>query len=130
MKEKDTGIVLMYMHDLFVKLNDKKITAGLFIVTVLFFAVTNPAKLPPIVLMIGFGLILATLYGIVRLLLVMVGVKQRLKPQHYSLLVFSLTVLPVLLIALQSLGQLTLRDGATLLLLFIIGFFYVSRTTA
>lgn len=37
--------------------------------------------------------------------------------------------LPVLLLVLQSIGQLTLRDILTVAVLFVLSFFYISRTT-
>lgn len=93
----------------------------------IFFAVTNPRDLPPVLLMFGFAIILGVLYSGLRLAGRALGVQDKLRPGQYKGLIFCGTVLPVLLLALQSLGQLTVRDVVTLILLFAIGFFYLSR---
>ena len=109
------------------KVSERSVLLILMAVAILFFATTNPANVPPVVFMIGFGLLLAIMYLVVRLLARVFRLRERLSPSKYGSLVFTATVLPVLLIAMQSLGQLSLRDVITLALLFGIGFFYASR---
>ncbi len=40
------------------------------------------------------------------------------------------SILPVVLLVLQSLGQLTIRDAAMLAILFTVTYFYMSRAKA
>lgn len=103
--------------------------AGLLLGLV-FFALTDPRRMPPAVLMVGFAIILAVLYCGLRLIGRTTGLQERLRPGQYQGLLFVGTVLPVLLLGLQSLGQLTPRDVVALVLVFAIGYFYISRLSA
>jgi phosphate/sulfate permease len=120
----------MYMKDTFKKRPEGYVLLALSVAAIIFFSVTNPARVPPIVFMIGFGLLLGIVYCGVRLIARLGNLKARLTSAQYAGFVFSATVVPVLLIALQSLGQLTVRDAVTLLLIFGIGYFYISRMSA
>lgn len=127
------AIVLMYMVEKLRNLRNGPEGLALlvlFIVAAVFFASTNPGRVSPVVCMIGFGLLLGMVYCVVRLLARVCRLKDRLTPMQYTGYVFGATVLPVLLLALQSLGQLTWRDAATLLLIFGVGYFYMSRVGA
>ena len=93
----------------------------------LFFLLINPRSVPPAVLMIAFLIVLGILYSAVRLIFRVTGIDKRLKPMQYKGLMIASTLLPVILLALQSLGQLTLRDVTTLVILYAAGYFYVSR---
>lgn len=93
----------------------------------IFFSATDPATVPPVLFIVAFGLILAALFLLLRLLLRLTGLRQRLPAVRYYGLLAAGTILPVLLLALQSLGQLTVRDVLVLLFLFVAGYFYISR---
>lgn len=109
------------------KFTERNVLAVLSIVALLFFLCTDPAHVPPVVLMVAFALLLAITYCLVRLACRALRLQDRLSASQYGGVVFTATVLPVLIIAMQSLGQLSLRDGVTIALLFGIGFFYASR---
>jgi phosphate/sulfate permease len=120
----------MYMKDKFKKRPEGYALLALTVTAAIFFASTDPARVPPAVFMIGFGLLLGIVYCAVRLISRLGNLKTRLTPAQYTGFVFSATAVPVLLIALQSLGQLTGRDAVTLLVIFGIGYFYISRMSA
>lgn len=92
-----------------------------------FFALTNPSTLPPAALMLGFLVLFGVTFSVVMLIMRLLGLKERL-PRHYSRgVAVGIAALPVLLLAMQSLGQLTLRDTITLGVLYVTGYFYLSR---
>jgi hypothetical protein len=85
---------------------------------------TQPASVPPVVLILPFIIIFLILTTLLAMLFgwpkATVGVKQ--------LQVGALgAALPTLLMVLQSVGQLTLRDAATITVLFAITYFYLYR---
>ncbi len=90
--------------------------------------VVNPAKLSIIFLVVPFILLF---FGLYYTLLFIFILWQRQKAAELSLnerrLAKVCSVFIVILIVLQSLGQLTVRDVATLLLVFVIGYFYILR---
>lgn len=94
-----------------------------------FFSVTSPNTMPPAGLIFGFAIILGTIYASLKVILRVTGLQPKLQAGQYTGLLFGGTVLPVLLLALQSLGQLTVRDVVALILLFAVGYFYMSRMT-
>ncbi len=90
--------------------NTKKrllILAGLYILVLLFFVTVNPEKLPLVLLLLPFGLIFLVLYMTLTLIL---DTFFKIKPQPKRLVAFSISVMPVLLLIIQSITQLTLRD--------------------
>lgn len=94
-------------------------------VSLLFFSLVPPTSIPLVMLVVGFIMLGMLLYGIFKLILLVTGLQERLKPlQRRSILLLGVC-LPLLLIMLQSLGQLTMRDTLTLSGLFIVGVFYV-----
>jgi len=93
----------------------------------LFFSAMNPRNSAPIVLVAAFILLLVISYCGVRLTARVLKLDRRLRPVPYNGLVVSLSLLPVMLLALQSIGQLTPRDVITLIILFLAGYFYVTR---
>jgi hypothetical protein len=101
---------------------------GLFLLLgLILFTVTNPSHVPPAVLMAGFFILFGIFYSALRLLGRSMGFKERLKPVQYNGLILGCAALPVMLLALQSIGQLTVRDTVTLVIIFAAGYFYVSR---
>lgn len=102
----------------------------LLIVGGIFFMISNPRHVPPVVLIIGFLIIFGIVFFAVRLTARVVGLRQKLSPGQYRTTIVCLAALPVVLLALQSIGQLTLRDIITILILFGVGYFYASRMSA
>jgi hypothetical protein len=98
------------------------IAAGL-----IFFAASNPKNLPPAALIIGFLIVAAIIYSFIRLVARLFGWREKWSKTHYAGLLVVGTSLPVLLLALQSIGQLTPRDVITLVVLFVAGYIYASR---
>ena len=92
-----------------------------------FFGLTSPRELALPLLLVSFVVVGAMLYSAVRLVLVATSLNSRLTSLQSRAVTGTLVVLPVLLLMLQSIGQLTIRDVVTLCLLFGIGFFYFER---
>lgn len=99
----------------------------LILIGLAFFAATDPSKLPPAALILGFAILTGILYCIVRLIARAAGLRTKMTKVQYDGLLAGATVLPILLLALQSLGQLTVRDSITLAVLAIAAYFYMSR---
>jgi len=98
---------------------------GFFALLVIFLAV-NPNHVPSFFLVIPFILLFTLLLSGILYLLGLRGVNNKKSIKIASLC----ASLPILLIVLQSIGQLTIRDVLTVLLLFAISYFYISRTAA
>jgi hypothetical protein len=104
---------------------------GLMIVLpAVFFAVTTPGPRPSILLIVGFVALDIMLSGAYLLLMHLTGLAVKLPPAVRRSIYMLAVVMPVLLLMLQSLGQLTIRDTVTLAGLFILGIFYVGRLRA
>lgn len=106
---------------------------GLVAIDSLFFGFTSPARVPAPLLIVGFLLVVATLYAGLRLVLSIAGVyspwfRRQQRPVAY------LTGLLAVTLALQSIGQLTLRDVVVLIVLSgVLGLYYEyskSKTTS
>jgi hypothetical protein len=97
------------------------------VLSFLFFILTDPKSISSPVLIFGFVMLGLSLYCILRLILLMTGLQTRLPKAYRRGLLLSGTLLPVLLLMLQSIGQLTLRDILTLGGLFAIGIFYIGH---
>jgi hypothetical protein len=96
---------------------------GLLVVDGLGFSLTNAKSVPSFMLIVGFVLLIATLYYLVYSLLTfarLYGLSIRRKRR----LAGSLTGLISGLVALQSIGELNSRDVLVLLPLVIIGYAY------
>lgn len=90
--------------------------AGLIAIDILFFGFTDPTRVSSWLLIVGFMLIVATLYVGLRLVLSIGGVyypwfRHQRRPVAY------LTGLLAAMLALQSIGQLSLRDSVVLLVI-------------
>jgi hypothetical protein len=102
------------------------ITGGCFaILLVLFFSV-EPNKVPSFMLVVPFILLFILLVSSISSFLQKQGVEDK-KGIKIAVLCAGL---PMLLLVLQSIGQLTLRDVLAVLLLFGLSYFYLSRTAA
>lgn len=92
-----------------------------------FFMFTNPRNVPSVLLIVGFVIIFAVIYVAVRFGIRVAGFKSRLSNAQYKVLTLGGAGLPVILLALQSIGQLTIRDVVTILALFLAGSFYAMK---
>lgn len=110
-----------------IKLPEVIILSFLFAVGLAFFMLTDPRRIPPVVLILGFVLLAAMIYSFMRLVFTILGLKSRMSGKYYAGLLAASTALPVMLLMMQSIGQLTIRDVLTLLILFVVGGFYLSR---
>jgi hypothetical protein len=100
------------------------IAAGCFLALLILFLGIDPNKVPSFVLVVPFILLFTLLLTGISYVLEMQGMGNK-----KSLKVGGLCAsLPILLLVLQSIGQLTVRDVLTASLLFVISYFYISRT--
>lgn len=90
-------------------------------------ATTDPARLPSVVLIVPFVLMFAILALTISLLVAWRQDGMNFKAVRTGCIA---ALLPVVLLVLRSVGQLTLRDGLTLAALFAIAYFYMSRVNA
>ncbi len=88
---------------------------------------TQPARLPSVVLIVPFVLLFAILALTISLLLAWQHKTVSFKIIRTSCMA---ALLPTLLLVLQSVGQLTLRDAVTLVALFLLTYFYLSKVNA
>ena len=109
-------------------LKNKKIQACLLLLLadLLFFGIVSPRDAASPLLFVGFILLGLSSgivwYGLLRLSRIMVGLPKR----GIRRLTLGLTLTTVVLLALQSIGQLTVRDGFVILVLLGIFWFYSS----
>jgi hypothetical protein len=111
----------------FRQLPELAILAATILFGLVFFSLTDPKTLPPALLIVGFIILMVGIYCVLRLLAKALGLRGRLKSFQYHSLLIGGTLLPVMLLALQSIGQLMPRDILTLVILFAAGYFYLSR---
>jgi hypothetical protein len=102
-----------------------KIIGMLIVVLVLLLISTEPTKLPSAMLIVPFVLLFAILSLAISVLVRRYGVRTG-KSVRVGVMA---STLPTLLLVMQSLGQLTPRDTFTILALFGITYFYISRVT-
>jgi len=100
--------------------------AALVVVDMLFFGLINPQNTYALVVVLGFVLLVITLYVTIDLLLILVEKVITLRPMARHRLHTSLTMLLALLIAMQSIGQLTIRDMTAIVPLVLVAAFYIS----
>jgi len=99
--------------------------AGASLVTIV--TTTQPARLPSVVLIVPFVLMFAILALTIALAIAWQQGNMTFKAIRAGCMA---ALLPILLIVLQSVGQLTFRDGLTLAALFVITYFYMSKVNA
>ena len=83
---------------------------GLLVVDALFFGLSDPKKVPSLMLMAGYLLVVATLYFAVKGVLVLLSWYGLPTMRHKRRLTLSLTIVIGIFVALQSLGELGTRD--------------------
>ncbi len=102
------------------------ISSACLVAVLLLFMTTDPNKTPSFVLMLPFVLLFVLLSTLITIVLRAQGTAEG-KSLKIGLV---LAAVPLILLVLQSIGQLTIRDVLTIGILFVISYFYVSRTTA
>lgn len=95
------------------------------VLDVVFFSTTNPAKVAPLWLIAGFLLLVVTLYWFFRGLTLVLGVYIKSMQKQRAQLTGVLTITTTILLGLQSMGQLSVRDFLVLLPLVLLGYFYL-----
>jgi hypothetical protein len=103
--------------------------------TVLLLTATNPAKLPSALLIAPFLFLFVAIYLTVKELLNLMGggVQNkivRFKASRPRLIAGIIAAFPVLLLVLQSIGQLTAWDVLMVVALFIVAYFYIIKASA
>ncbi len=100
--------------------------SALFVLDVLFFGLIDPAKAYAVVVIVGFGLLVATVYVIVDFLLLLIEKLAVITPMARKRLLSGATMLFALLVAMQSIGQLTVKDMFAIVPLVVVVAFYLS----
>jgi hypothetical protein len=101
--------------------------------TLLFLIMTNPSKLPSFALVVPFVLITIILY--LALMTFIEYIKGSKNSDHSVYIVRPRVVaamvagFPVILLVLQSIGQLSLRDVLTVVTIFLLVYFYSAKFT-
>ncbi|GEM_PF-379001 len=109
------------------RLSRPTVLIAMVVVGMLFFGFTTPKSVPSVMLIVGFLMLAVLLYALLKLIFIATGLIGRL-PRVYSRgIILAGTLIPVLLLMLQSIGQLTIRDVLTLSGLFAIGIFYAGQ---
>jgi hypothetical protein len=93
--------------------------------SLLFFTLVSPTAVPLVMLIVGFIMLGILLYGVLKLIIVASGLQTRLRPIQRRAIVLLGVCFPLIIIMLQSIGQLTIRDTLTLGGLFMVGAFYI-----
>jgi hypothetical protein len=101
--------------------------------TLLLFLLTSPSKLPSAVLILPFLLLFIAIYTtvIVVLHLLRGGEENKIVGMRASrprLIAGLIAGFPVILLVLQSIGQLTTWDVLTVVALFIVAYFYIIKS--
>jgi hypothetical protein len=121
----------MYMNSqMLKKWPELSMLGGFGLAALILFSLTNPGHVPPAVLVVGFFVLFGIFYSGLRLIGRVTGLQGRLRRLQYNALLIGGAALPVILLALQSIGQLTIRDAVTLVIIFVAGYFYISRQQA
>lgn len=101
------------------------LTVALFITDGLFFSMTNPIKVASILLIVGFALLLVTAYWLLYKVQRLAGVYvPRLRARRR--LSLAITAVLGLLLALQSVGQLTTRDSLLIIIAALVLYSYTT----
>jgi len=108
----------------------KKIVGALIGVDCLFFGLTSPDRVPAVVLVFGFALLVANLYVAVSALVALMRWYGISIGRHKRKIIIALTASLSVLVALQSTGQLTSRDLLVLLPFVALAYFYTSYQKA
>jgi hypothetical protein len=96
---------------------------GMLLLLVAVLCGTDPRRMPSFMLIVPFVGLFMLLIGGISFVLRRRGLSRSKSIRMASFL----AGLPIILLVLQSIGQLTPRDVITILALFVISYFYVSR---
>jgi hypothetical protein len=100
--------------------------AGICLLTlILLFTTVDPNRVPSFMLVLPFILLFILLVSFISFFLQQQGVDGKKGIKIAALC----SCLPMLLLVLQSIGQLTMRDVLVVLLLFGLSFFYISKAS-
>lgn len=88
------------------------------------FVTTSPETIPSFMLIVPFILIYVALVAVLTLALM-----YKFSGRHALRRALVIAIMPVFILVLQSIGQLTIRDVLTVTILLAVGYFYVSRST-
>ncbi len=101
----------------------------LYAVVLVILITTNPFNAPLLVVMVPFGLIFIALLATFNALLKYLPFGQQWSNKKRLIIAAAAAWLPVMLLILRSIDQLTLRDGFILAVFIIALLLYISRTT-
>ena len=93
----------------------------------LWMAATNPSKLPVWGLVVPFILLAGGVYTAARKVLKIFPATNNIAEKHQKSIAVIAASLVVMVIGLQSIGQLTFRDLITVAVLGLVGYFYLYR---
>ena len=99
---------------------------------VLIFLVTNPGRLPVAVFILVFGLLYVASFLLIDISCLMLDRLQLMdfSAKRISRVAALVAILPVFLLVLQSIGQLTFRDVLLIMSLFVLLYAYFNRVAA
>ncbi len=95
-----------------------------FIALIVLFCSTQPSQLPTPLLIAPFLLLFVLLRSIIMIALA----KKAVVSHKFKRLATLAAAFPIVLLAMQSVGQLTIRDVTMIALFFGIAYFYLART--
>jgi hypothetical protein len=101
------------------------IAGSSFAILLFLFFIADPAKVPAVILILPFLLLFMGLFSMA---LYIFGTRKRIEDRRQIKLAALCASLPILLLVLQSIGQLTLRDVITVGILFVLSYFYILRS--
>ncbi|HEY4161026.1 MAG TPA: hypothetical protein VGM08_03105 [Candidatus Saccharimonadales bacterium] len=104
-----------------------KVLIGSWLLLAAFLALSRPGGLPVVVLILPFVLLFAALYGSWNFLL-QLKIRYSARGRPHPRLGAAVCVSIVLLLVLQSIGQLSLRDVVIVAALVALGYIYTGRT--
>jgi uncharacterized membrane protein len=102
------------------------ISGSCLAVVLLLFMTTDPNRVPSFMLIVPFLLLFASFLLVTSTLLQ----RQGMSSARSLRLGVVFVAIPLILLVLQSIGQLTVRDVLTVAILFSLSYFYVSRSAA
>jgi hypothetical protein len=100
-----------------------KINCGVLTALVILFTTTQPGKMPTLVIALVFSAVLWLLFAVLHRLVGLLA----LPPRKQFALSLATTVVLGLMVVLQTLGQLTIRDFLSFVAIFAVGWLYVTR---
>ncbi|MGH7195285.1 MAG: hypothetical protein ACREGA_00715 [Candidatus Saccharimonadales bacterium] len=106
------------------------LTIGLYLIGGLMLLVTNPSKLPIVLLLLPFLIFFLALMLTIRWLMEYFGGEKAGLNHRSSVIAALAAAFPILLLILQSSDKLSAADLVTVIILFVVLWFYVVRLSA